>query len=132
MNINKTYQVELSIEDCKRCLNNHQYDAITQLVEEMQKDERLTSVTDVSNFVMGLLRGERGRVFEDLVKEYSINWISTPTFNSGWGKLVEKFPGTFELDPLIKQYVHDAYGATKLQVTVDGQLIDTKEILMHM
>jgi hypothetical protein len=102
------------------------------LVEEMQKDERLTSVTDVSNFVMGLLRGERGRVFEDLVKEYSINWISTPTFNSGWGKLVEQFPGTFELDPLIEQYVRDAHGVTKLEVTVDGQLVDTKEILANI
>ena len=132
MKINKTYQVELSIEDCKRCLNNHQYDAIRVLVEEMQKDERLTSIQDISNFVLGLLRGERGRVFEDLVKEYSINWISTPTFNSGWVKTVEQFPGTFELDPLIKQYVHDAHGVTKLVITVDGQLADTKEILANM
>jgi hypothetical protein len=132
MKINKTYQVELSIEDCKRCLNNHQYDAISMLVEEMQKDERLTSVTDVSNFVLGLLRGERGRVFEDLVEEYSIKWIDTPTFNSGYWKLVEQYPGTFELEPLIKQYVYDAHGVTKLQVTVDGLLIDTKEILANI
>jgi len=132
MKINKTYQVELSIEDCKRCLYNYQYDAITQLVEQMQMNELLTSVKDVSHFAIGLLKGQHNPEFVELLELYNIKWIDTPTFNSGWVKTVEQFPGTFELDPLIKQYVHDAHGVTKLVITVDGQLSDTKEILANM
>jgi hypothetical protein len=132
MKINKTYQVELSIEDCKRCLYNYQYDAITQLVEQMQKNELLTSVTDVSHFAIGLLKGQHNPEFVELLELYNVCWIDTPTFDSGWGKTVEQFPGTFELDPIIEQYVRDAHGVTKLQVTVNGQLIDTKEILANI
>jgi len=131
MKINKTYQVELSIEDCKRCLYNYQYDAITQLVSQMQMNELLTSVKDVSHFAIGLLKGEHNAEFIELLELYNIKWIYTPTFNSGWVKVVEQHPGTFELDPLIKQYVHDAHGVTKLRIVIEGQLADTKEVLAN-
>ena len=131
MKINKTYQVELSIEDCKRCLNNYQYDAITELVQQMQKDEFFTSVQDVSNLVLGLLKGQHSREFEELVEKYNVYWIDTPTFNSGWGKLVEQHPSVFELDPFIKQFVDDQYGKTKLLVNVDGQPVDNIAMLKN-
>ena len=129
MKINKTYQVELSIEDCKRCLSNYQYDAITELVQQMQKDEFFTSVKDVSNLVLGLLKGQRSREFEELVEKYNVYWIDTPTFNSGWGKLVEQYPSVFELDPLIEQYVNDKQGETKLRIGIEGQVVDNVAML---
>ena len=129
MKINKTYQVELSIEDCKRCLNNYQYYAITELVQQMQKDELFNSVQDVSNLVLGLLKGQHSREFTDLVEKYSVCWIDTPTFNSGWGKLVEHHPSVFELDPLIEQYVNDKQGETKLRIGIEGQVVDNVAML---
>lgn len=131
MKINKTYQVDLSIEDCKRCLNNYQYDAITELVVQMQKDELFTSVKDVSNLVLGLLKGQHSKEFEELVEKYNVYWIDTPTFNSGWVKLVERHPSIFELDPLIKQFADDQHGETKLQVNVDGQPVDNVAMLAN-
>ena len=129
MKINKTYQVELSIEDCKRCLNNYQYDAITELVQQMQKDEFFNSVKDVSNLVLGLLKGQHSREFEELVEKYKIYWVNTPTFTSGWVKLVEQHPSIFELDPLIEQYVNDKQGETKLRIGIEGQVVDNVAML---
>ena len=131
MKINKTYQVELSIDDCKRCLGNYQYDAITELVAQMQKNGLLTSVKDVSHFAIGLLKGQHNPEFEELVELYNVYWIDTPTFNSGWVKLVEQHPSIFELDPLIKQFVDDQHGETKLQVNVDGQPVDNVAMLAN-
>ena len=131
MKINKTYQVELSIDDCKRCLSNYQYDAITELVEQMQKDELLTSVKDVSLLVLGLLKGQHSREFTDLVEKYSVCWIDTPTFNSGWVKLVERHPSIFELDPLIEQYVNDKHGETKLRIGIEGQVVNIDTLLAN-
>ena len=131
MKINKTYQVELSIEDCQRCLHNYQFDAIWELVQQMQKEELLTSVSDVTNFALGLLKGQHSKEFEELVEKYNVYWIDTPTFNSGWGKLVEQHPSVFELDPLIKQFVDDQHGETKLQVNVDGQPVDNVAMLAN-
>ena len=131
MKINKTYQVELSIEDCKRCLNNYQYDAITELVQQMQKDEFFTSVQDVSNLVLGLLKGQHSREFEELVEKYNVYWIDTPTFNSGWVKLVEQQPSIFELDPLIEQYVNDKHGETKLHIGIEGQVVNIDALLAN-
>ena len=116
MKINKTYQVELSIEDCKRCLSNYQYDAITELVQQMQKNKLLISVHDISHFAIGLLKGQHNPEFVELVELYDIYWVDTPTFNSGWVKLVEQHPSIFELDPLIEQYVNDKHGETKLRI----------------
>ena len=131
MKINKTYQVELSIEDCKRCLHNYQFDAIWELVQQMQKEGLLTSVSDVTNFALGLLKGQHSTEFTELVEKYNVYWIDTPTFNSGWGKLVEQHPSVFELDPFIKQFVDDQYGATKLLVNVDGQPVDNIAMLKN-
>ena len=131
MKINKTYQVELSIEDCKRCLSNYQYDAIFELVAQMQNNKLLTSVKDISHFAIGLLKGQHNPEFEELVEKYNVYWIDTPTFNSGWGKLVEQHPSVFELDPFIKQFVDDQYGATKLLVNVDGQPVDNVAMLKN-
>ena len=132
MKINKTYQVELSIEDCQRCLHNYQFDAIWELVQQMQKEGLLTSVSDVTNFALGLLKGQHSTEFTELVVKYgNVYWIYTPTFNSGWGKLVEQYPSIFELDPLIKQFVDDQHGETKLQVNVDGQPVDNVAMLAN-
>ena len=131
MKINKTYQVELLIEDCQRCLHNYQFDAIWELVQQMQKEGLLTSVSDVTNFALGLLKGQHSKEFEELVEKYNVYWIDTPTFNSGWGKLVEQHPSVFELDPFIKQFVDDQYGKTKLQVNVDTQTADILQILAN-
>jgi len=131
MKINKTYQVELSIDDCKRCLSNYQYDAITELVEQMQKNKLLLSVSDISHFAIGLLKGQHNPEFIELVELYNVYWIDTPTFNSGWVKLVEQHPSIFELDPFIKQFVDDQYGKTKLQVNVDGQPADSAAMLAN-
>ena len=131
MKINKTYQVELLIEDCKRCLHNYQFDAIWELVQQMQKEGLLTSVSDVTNFALGLLKGQHSKEFEELVEKYNVYWIETPTFNSGWVKLVESHPSVFELDPFIKQFVDDQYGKTKLQVNVDTQTADILQILAN-
>ena len=131
MKINKKYQVELSIEDCKRCLHNYQFDAIWELVQQMQKEGLLTSVSDVTNFALGLLKGQHSTEFTELVEKYNVYWIYTPTFNSGWGKLVEQHPSIFELDPFIKQFVDDQYGATKLLVNVDGQPVDNIAMLKN-
>ena len=131
MKINKTYQVELSIDDCKRCLSNYQYDAIFELVAQMQNNKLLTSVKDISHFAIGLLKGQHNTEFVELVEKYNVYWIDTPTFNSGWGKLVEQHPSVFELDPFIKQFVDDQYGATKLLVNVDGQPVDNIAMLKN-
>ena len=131
MKINKTYQVELSIEDCKRCLHNYQFDAIWELVQQMQKEELLTSVSDVTNFALGLLKGQHSKEFQELVEKYNVYWIDTPTFNSHWVKLIQQHPGLFELDPLIKQFVDDQHGETKLQVNVDGQPVDNVAMLAN-
>lgn len=131
MKINKTYQVELLIEDCKRCLHNYQFDAIWELVQQMQKEGLLTSVSDVTNFALGLLKGQHSTEFTELVEKYNVYWIDTPTFNSGWGKLVEQHPSIFELDPFIKQFVDDQFGATKLLVNVDGQPVDNIAMLAN-
>ena len=131
MKINKTYQVELLIEDCQRCLHNYQFDAIWELVQQMQKEGLLTSVSDVTNFALGLLKGQHSTEFTELVEKYNVYWIDTPTFNSGWGKLVEQHPSIFELDPFIKQFVDDQYGATKLLVNVDGQPVDNIAMLKN-
>ena len=129
MKINKTYQVELSIEDCKRCLSNYQYDAITELVQQMQNNKLLISVSDISNFAIGLLKGQHNPEFIELVDLYNVFWIDTPTFNSGWVKLVEQHPSVFELDPLIKQYVNDKQGETKLHIGIEGQVVDNVAML---
>ena len=129
MKINKTYQVELSIEDCKRCLSNYQYDAITELVAQMQKNKLLLSVNDISHFAIGLLKGQHNPEFVELVELYNVYWIDTPTFNSGWVKLVEQHPSIFELDPLIEQYVNDKQGETKLRIGIEGQVVDNVAML---
>ena len=129
MKINKTYQVELSIEDCKRCLSNYQYDAITELVAQMQKNKLLLSVSDISHFAIGLLKGQHNPEFVELVELYNVYWIDTPTFNSGWVKLVEQHPSVFELDPLIEQYVNDKHGETKLRIGIEGQVVDNVAML---
>ena len=129
MKINKTYQVELSIEDCKRCLSNYQYDAITELVAQMQKNKLLLSVNDISHFAIGLLKGQHNPEFVELIELYNIYWIDTPTFNSGWVKLVEQHPSVFELDPLIEQYVNDKHGETKLRIGIEGQVVDNVAML---
>ena len=129
MKINKTYQVELSIDDCKRCLHNYQYDAITELVTQMQNNKLLTSVKDVSHFAIGLLKGQHNPEFVELVELYNVCWIDTPTFNSGWVKLVERHPSIFELDPLIEQYVNDKHGETKLRIGIEGQVVDNVAML---
>ena len=129
MKINKTYQVELLIEDCKRCLHNYQFDAIWELVQQMQKEGLLTSVSDVTNFALGLLKGQHSTEFTELVEKYNVYWIDTPTFNSGWGKLVEQYPSVFELDPLIEQYVNDKQGETKLRIGIEGQVVDNVAML---
>ena len=131
MKIHKTYQVELSIEDCKRCLSNYQYNAITELVQQMQKNKLLLSVSDISHFAIGLLKGQHNPEFVELIELYNIYWVNTPTFTSGWVKLVEQHPSIFELDPLIEQYVDDQYGATKLLVNVDGQPVDNIAMLKN-
>ncbi len=95
-------------------------------------NELLTSVKDVSHFAIGLLKGEHNAEFIELLELYNIKWIYTPTFNSGWVKVVEQHPGAFELDPLIDQYVRDAHGVTKLRIVIEGQLADTKEVLANM
>ena len=129
MKINKTYQVELSIEDCKRCLSNYQYDAITELVQQMQNNKLLISVHDISHFAIGLLKGQHNPEFVELIELYNIYWIDTPTFNSGWVKLVEQHPSIFELDPLIEQYVNDKQGETKLRIGIEGQVVDNVAML---
>ena len=129
MKINKTYQVELSIEDCKRCLSNYQYDAIFELVAQMQNNKLLTSVKDISHFAIGLLKGQHNPEFVELVEKYNVCWIDTPTFNSGWVKLVEQQPSIFELDPLIEQYVNDKQGETKLRISIEGQVVDNVAML---
>ena len=129
MKINKTYQVELSIEDCKRCLSNYQYNAITELVAQMQKNKLLLSVSDISHFAIGLLKGQHNPEFIELVELYNVYWIDTPTFNSGWVKLVEQHPSIFELDPLIEQYVNDKQGETKLRISIEGQVVDNVAML---
>ena len=129
MKIHKTYQVELSIEDCKRCLSNYQYDAITELVAQMQKNKLLLSVSDISHFAIGLLKGQHNPEFIELVELYNVYWIDTPTFNSGWVKLVEQHPSVFELDPLIEQYVNDKHGETKLRIGIEGQVVDNVAML---
>ena len=129
MKIHKTYQVELSIEDCKRCLSNYQYDAITELVAQMQKNKLLLSVSDISHFAIGLLKGQHNPEFIELVELYNVYWIDTPTFNSGWVKLVEQHPSIFELDPLIEQYVNDKQGETKLRIGIEGQVVDNVAML---
>ena len=97
----------------------------------MQKEGLLTSVSDVTNFALGLLKGQHSTEFTELVEKYNVYWIYTPTFNSGWGKLVEQHPSIFELDPFIKQFVDDQYGATKLLVNVDGQPVDNIAMLKN-
>ena len=131
MKINKTYQVELSIEDCKRCLSNYQYDAITELVAQMQKNKLLLSVSDISHFAIGLLKGQHNPEFVELIELYNIYWIDTPTFNSGWVKLVEQHPSVFELDPLIEQYVNDKHGETKLRIGIEGQVVNIDALLAN-
>ena len=131
MKINKTYQVELSIEDCKRCLSTYQYDAITELVAQMQKNKLLLSVNDISHFAIGLLKGQHNPEFVELVELYDIYWVDTPTFNSGWVKLVEQHPSIFELDPLIEQYVNDKHGETKLRIGIEGQVVNIDALLAN-
>ena len=131
MKINKTYQVELSIDDCKRCLSNYQYDAITELVQQMQKNKLLISVHDISHFAIGLLKGQHNPEFVELVELYDIYWVDTPTFNSGWVKLVEQQPSIFELDPLIEQYVNDKHGETKLRIGIEGQVVNIDALLAN-
>ena len=131
MKIHKTYQVELSIEDCKRCLSNYQYDAITELVAQMQKNKLLLSVSDISHFAIGLLKGQHNPEFVELVELYNVYWIDTPTFNSGWVKLVEQHPSVFELDPLIEQYVNDKHGETKLRIGIEGQVVNIDALLAN-
>ena len=131
MKINKTYQVELSIDDCKRCLSNYQYDAITELVQQMQKNKLLISVHDISHFAIGLLKGQHNPEFVELVELYDIYWVDTPTFNSGWVKLVEQHPSIFELDPLIEQYVNDKHGETKLRIGIEGQVVNIDALLAN-
>ena len=131
MKINKTYQVELSIEDCKRCLSNYQYDAITELVQQMQKNKLLISVHDISHFAIGLLKGQHNPEFVELIELYNVYWIDTPTFNSGWVKLVEQHPSIFELDPLIEQYVNDKHGETKLRIGIEGQVVNIDALLAN-
>ena len=131
MKIHKTYQVELSIEDCKRCLSNYQYDAITELVAQMQKNKLLLSVSDISHFAIGLLKGQHNPEFVELVELYNVYWIDTPTFNSGWVKLVEQHPSVFELDPLIEQYVNDKQGETKLRIGIEGQVVNIDALLAN-
>ena len=131
MKINKTYQVELSIDDCKRCLSNYQYDAITELVQQMQNNKLLISVSDISHFAIGLLKGQHNPEFVELVELYNVCWIDTPTFNSGWVKLVERHPSIFELDPLIEQYVNDKHGETKLRIGIEGQVVNIDTLLAN-
>ena len=131
MKINKTYQVELSIEDCKRCHSNYQYDAIFELVAQMQNNKLLTSVKDISHFAIGLLKGQHNPEFVELVELYNVYWIDTPTFNSGWVKLVEQQPSIFELDPLIEQYVNDKHGETKLRIGIEGQVVNIDALLAN-
>ena len=131
MKINKTYQVELSIDDCKRCLSNYQYDAIFELVAQMQNNKLLTSVKDISHFAIGLLKGQHNPEFVELVELYNVCWIDTPTFNSGWVKLVEQQPSIFELDPLIEQYVNDKQGETKLRISIEGQVVNIDALLAN-
>ena len=131
MKINKTYQVELSIDDCKRCLSNYQYDAIFELVAQMQNNKLLTSVKDISHFAIGLLKGQHNPEFVELVELYNVCWIDTPTFNSGWVKLVEQQPSIFELDPLIEQYVNDKHGETKLRIGIEGQAVNIDALLAN-
>ena len=131
MKINKTYQVELSIDDCKRCLSNYQYDAIFELVAQMQNNKLLTSVKDISHFAIGLLKGQHNPEFVELVELYNVCWIDTPTFNSGWVKLVEQQPSIFELDPLIEQYVNDKHGETKLRIGIEGQVVNIDALLAN-
>ena len=131
MKIKKTYQVELSIDDCKRCLSNYQYDAIFELVAQMQNNKLLTSVKDISHFAIGLLKGQHNPEFVELVELYNVCWIDTPTFNSGWVKLVEQQPSIFELDPLIEQYVNDKHGETKLRIGIEGQAVNIDALLAN-
>lgn len=133
MKINKTYQVELSIDDCKRCLGNYQYDAITEFVQQMQNNKLLISVPDISHFALGLLKGQHDPEFVELLELYNVCWIDTPMLLGcdGWVKLVEQHPSVFELDPLIKQFVDDKHGVPKLQVNVDGQPVDIVAMLKN-
>ena len=131
MKIHKTYQVELSIDDCKRCLSNYQYDAIFELVAQMQNNKLLTSVKDISHFAIGLLKGQHNPEFVELIELYNIYWVNTPTFTSGWVKLVEQHPSIFELDPLIEQYVNDKQGETKLRIGIEGQVVNIDALLAN-
>jgi hypothetical protein len=93
--IKKVLQIELTMDDVRGSLKNHQQDMLHDLASALKANDAFQQYEIFWN----LLQGERSEWFQNMIEKHGIYWIETPTFCDGFIELIEGFPHIF---------IHDA------------------------
>jgi len=89
--IKKVVKIELTMDDVRGSLNNHQQDMLHDLAGALKANNAFQQYEIFWN----LLQGERSDWFQNMIEKHSIFWIQTPTFCDGYIELIEEFPHIF-------------------------------------
>jgi len=93
--IKKVLQIELTMDDVRGSLKNHQQDMLHDLATALKANDAFKQYEIFWN----LLQGQRSEWFQNMIEKHGIYWIDTPTFCDGFIELIEGFPHIF---------IHDA------------------------
>jgi len=89
--VKKVVEIELTIDDVRSSLKNYQQDMLHDLAGALKANDAFQQY----ELFWNLLQGENTEWFRTIVERHSIFWICTPSFCSGYVRLIEEFPHIF-------------------------------------